>query len=232
LFTVRAVVKTPVDTVNRLGILTSLADAQELCAMTGQAHEIIVYADDPHATAELASHLEALPRLAAADVIEWRDAAPHLAGYMDVLDNAGFFVLGLLLLGSAAGIANTMMMSTFERTHEFGMLLSLGCAPRRITRMIVLEALALALVGLAVGTVLGASVVVALGHTGMDFALGRESLSGLTIFSVEFPTRVHPRLVFGDAAVGAVTVCVTATLTSLWPASRAARLEPAEALRT
>jgi ABC-type lipoprotein release transport system permease subunit len=232
LFTVRAIVKTPLDVVNRLGVLASLGDAQELCAMTDQAHEIVVYADDPDAADALASRLADLPGLAETEVLLWRDVAPHLAAYTDILDGAGLFVLGLLLLGSAAGIANTMMMSTFERTQEFGMLLSLGCAPRMITRMVVLEAVVLGLAGVIVGTAAGAGLVAALGRTGMNFALGGGSLEGLTIFSVEFPTRVHPRLALGDAAIGVFTVCVTAILTSLWPATRAARLEPAVAMRT
>ncbi len=46
----------------------------------------------------------------------------------------------LVFVAAIAGIANTLMMSTFERMHEFGMLLSLGCRPLRIVALIVLEA--------------------------------------------------------------------------------------------
>jgi ABC-type lipoprotein release transport system permease subunit len=215
LFTVATVVRTPLDLVNRLGIVMSMTDAQELFAMPDQAHEIVVHASEAGTSTEVASRLAALESLATAEVIGWREAAPQLAGYVSLTDKAGAFILVLVLLAAAAGVANTMMMSTFERQHEFG--------------MIVVEAIALGLAGVAIGSVLGAALVTTLGHTGMDMGLGSET--PLTIFAIEFPMWIYPRFAVGDVVNGVVAVSFTAVLASLWPASYAARLEPSEALR-
>ncbi len=199
--------------------------------MPDQSHEIDVHASEAGTSAEVASRLAGLETLLTAEVIGWREAAPQLADYMSTIDKAGAFMLVLVLLAAAAGVANTMMMSTFERQHEFGMLLSLGARPRRIVWMIIAEAVVLGLTGVAVGTVLGAALVTTLGHTGMDLGLGGGSGTSLTMYAIEFPTRIYPRFAVGDAVNGTVAVCFTAVLASLWPASYAARLEPSEALR-
>ncbi len=231
LYTVATVIRTPLDLVNRLGIVMSLSDAQELFAMPDQAHEIVVHASEAGTSAEVASRLAALETLATAEVIGWRKAAPQLADYVALTNKAGSFILVLVLLAAAVGVANTMMMSTFERQHEFGMLLSLGARPRRIVWMIIVEAVVLGLTGVAVGTVLGAALVTTLGHTGMDMGLGGGSETSLTIYGIEFPMLIYPKFAVGDVVNGVVAVCLTAIVASLWPASYAARLEPSEALR-
>ncbi len=231
LFTVSTVVRTPLDLVNRLGIVMSMTDAQELFAMPDQAHEIVVHASEAGTSTEVASGLRALETLATTEVIGWREAAPQIAEYVDLTNKAGAFILVLVLLAAAAGVANTMMMSTFERQHEFGMLLSLGCRPRRVVWMIVVEAIVLGLAGVVVGTALGAALVTTLGHTGMDVMLGGSADTPLTLYAVEFPSRIYMRFAVGDAVNGVVAVSITAVLASLWPASYAARLEPSEALR-
>jgi ABC-type lipoprotein release transport system permease subunit len=231
LFTVSSVIRTPLDLVNRLGIVMSMADAQELFAMPDQAHEIVVYASEPGTSTEVAAELRSLETLAASEVMGWREVSPQLADYISMVDKAGAIMLALVLLAAAAGVANTMMMSTFERQHEFGMLLSLGCRPRKIVWMIMVEAVVLGLAGVVVGTTLGAALVTTLGHTGMDMMMGGGSGTAITIYALEFPTIVYPRFAVGDAVNGTLAVSFTAVLASLWPASYAARLEPSSALR-
>jgi len=231
LFTVRTVVRTPLDLVNRLGIVMSIADAQDLLAMPDQAHEIVVHASETGTSNDLAARVSALDSTRGTEVVSWRDASPQLADYIALADKAGAFMLALVLIASAVGVANTMMMSTFERQHEFGMLLSLGCAPRTIVGMIIAEAIVLGLSGVAIGTVLGAGLVTILGHTGMDLGMGGSAGTSITMYALEFPTTIFPRFEVADAMNGTIAVCITAVLASLWPASYAARLEPGEAMR-
>jgi ABC-type antimicrobial peptide transport system permease subunit len=136
------------------------------------------------------------------------------------------------LIAAAAGVANTMLMATFERTHEFGMLLALGTAPSRIVGMIVLEALALGGIGALLGTVLGGALVAWAHHTGIDYAaLTGGGPSQLSVFGMNWSLRIYPRLALVDITRAVVAVMVTSVVASAWPAARAARLQPARALR-
>ena len=129
LFTVKGLVTTSVDLVNRQGILIELSDAQTLFAMPDEAHEIVIHARRPSMAAALARRLAGAERFADAEVLDWQTLAPEMVTLVRITDLAGLLVLLLVFIAAAAGVANTMVMATFERTREFGMLLALGTHP-------------------------------------------------------------------------------------------------------
>lgn len=233
LFLVRGIVASNVDLVRRMGIVMSLADAGELLAMPDQAHEIVVRGKDQRKAEALARQIRALPGLADAEVLPWREAVPELVPLLDMKGWLDMFFIAIVFLAAAAGITNTAMMSTFERTHEFGMLLALGTRPRRLVWMVLLESLLIGLIGVAIGTALGTAVVLITARTGIDFAaLGGVEAQNVAFGGVSFSYIIRPVLEWRHAIFGLVAVTLTSVLASAWPASLAARLQPAEALRS
>jgi ABC-type lipoprotein release transport system permease subunit len=232
LFTVAALIETPVDLVNRQGVVMAIDEARSLFAMPGEAHEILIYARDPVNAAALAARLGRSPALQGAEVLDWKTLAPSMVDLIELVQVAWIFVLVLVLIAAAAGVANTMLMATFERTHEFGMLLALGTAPARIVEMILLESLALGITGALLGTALGSAVVAFAHHTGIDYAkLTGGGPSQLSAFGMNWSLRMYPRLAWVDIVRAVVAVLITSIVASAWPAARAARLQPARALR-
>jgi len=232
LFVVDALVDTPVDVVNRQGIVMSIDEAQALFVMPNEAHEIVVYARDPAGAGALSRRLNGSPLSGGGEVLDWQTLAPAMVDLIALVQVVWIFVLVLVLIAAAAGVANTMLMATFERTHEFGMLLALGTAPARIVRLILLESIALGVTGALLGTVLGGGLVAWAHRTGIDYAaLTGGGPSQLSFFGMNFSLRIYPRLEWIDIARAVVAVMVTSVIASLWPAARAARLQPARALR-
>ncbi len=135
LFTVTEIVSSPVDIVNNLGIVMTLDDAGELLAMYDQAHEMVIHTRDLDTVGETVARLSALPALAGLEVLSWREIVPQMVVMFEMVDVMLLVILGIVFVAAAAGIANTMLMATFERKHEFGMLLSLGCGPGRLARI-------------------------------------------------------------------------------------------------
>jgi putative ABC transport system permease protein len=119
----------------------------------------------------------------------------------------------LALLVGAVGVMNTVLMSVFERTHEIGVLLAIGWRRGRILRLILYESIAMSLFGGGVGIVLGAAAVKALELT----PLLRGRIAG------EFSAGL-----FATALAVALGLGI---LGGFYPAFRASRLCPAEALR-
>ncbi len=235
LFEVKAVIRGTTDIVNRMGVLMSLSDAGEFLAMPDQAHEITVHGDDPRKAEALAASIKSLPSLAAAEVLPWRKAVPELIAMMDIKDYIDLIFLAILFVAAAAGIANTMMMSAFERTREFGMLLAMGSKPGRIIWMILIESIVLGLIGVAVGSIIGTTLVLITGHTGIDYAvLSGTSSDGLEMSfqGLNFSYIVYPKFEMRHIIFGVIAVTVTSALASVWPAALAARLEPVEAMRS
>jgi ABC-type antimicrobial peptide transport system permease subunit len=149
-----------------------------------------------------------------------------------MVEVAWVLVLVLVLVAAASGIANTMMMATYERTHEFGMLLALGTRPARLVTMIALEALTLGLLGTAIGTLAGGTLVAWAHQTGVDYAaLTGGGPSEIAVAGLNWSLRFYPTLAAVDVVRVVVAVLLTGLAACAWPAVRSARLEPASALR-
>ncbi len=232
LYTVAGLADTPVDFVNRQGVLMALGEAQTLFTMADEAHELVVRGRDASRARGLASHLAALPALRGLEVLDWRTLSPEMVSLIELVHVAWIFVLVLVLVAAAAGVANTMLMSTHERTHELGMLLALGARPGRIVRMVVVEAVVLGLVGALAGTAVGVALVAATHRTGVDYA----ALTGggpqqLSFGGLRWSLRLYPTLSLVDVLRVMAAVGLTSLVAAAWPAARAARLEPSRALR-
>ena len=149
-----------------------------------------------------------------------------------ITDLAGTLVLVLVFIAAAAGVANTMVMATFERTREFGMLLALGTHPARLMRLVVAESIALGLIGAVIGTSIGIVLVVVTHRTGIDYSwLAGGGPSELSFAGLRWSLRFYPTLSVVDVARAIAAVCVTSLLAATWPALRASRLQPVQALR-
>ncbi|HOZ48081.1 MAG TPA: FtsX-like permease family protein [Candidatus Hydrogenedentes bacterium] len=233
LFEVRAVVDSTVDIVKTMGILMSAADAGELLAMPDKAHELIIQGEDYREADILTAEVAALPELQANEVISWREAMPEIVRMMDMKNWVDVIFLAIVFVAAAAGVANTSLMSTFERTKEFGMLLAMGTNPGRIVRMVLIESVTLGLIGVMAGSILGLTAVFITSQTGLDYsAFSGIEAEDISFAGVSFSYIIYPHLEARHVTFGIVAVVITSVLASLWPAVLAARLEPVEAMHS
>src|SRR5262249_15819554 len=134
----------------------------------------------------------------------------------------------IVMLIVAVIIANTLLMSVFERVREMGILAALGMKGRQILQMFLLEAASLCLAGVVVGVVLGSAGVGYLATVG--FSIG-DKIATVGGSSFALGNTLYARFVPGTFAVLALVLLLIVLLASLYPAWYAARLEPVEALR-
>lgn len=160
-------------------------------------------------------------------LVPWQSLLPQLDDMVKLLHIVNGIVLSILLLVITSAVINTVFMAVTERTREFGVMLALGTSPGQLSRMVVYETVALLLLSAAVGYGIGAILVIYLGHTGIDmssFFSGYSAIPGLTGI-------VYPRLVGATVLPPGVALLVAGVLVSLYPAVKAARLDPVEAIR-
>ena len=132
----------------------------------------------------------------------------QIAGLNAVL-NILYVLLALSVLVSLFGIVNTLVLTVFERTREIGMLRAIGMTRRQVRRMIRHESVITALIGAMIGIVLGVVLAV------------------LLIARVEFIDFAFPTIQIIVFVVAAVLVGIVA---AIFPARRAAKLDPLEAI--
>jgi putative ABC transport system permease protein len=132
----------------------------------------------------------------------------QISGLSSVL-NILYVLLALSILVSLFGIVNTLVLTVFERTREIGMLRAIGMTRRQTRRMIRHESVITALIGAAIGILLGLI------------------LAGLLIAKLDFVDFAFPTT---QVIVFAVAAVVVGILAAIFPARRAAKLNPLEAL--
>jgi putative ABC transport system permease protein len=162
------------------------------------------------------------------EVLTWRESIPMLAQILG-LDHAFNYIMnGVILAMVGLGILNTILMRVMERRYEFGVCKALGLRPGQLAVMIVGESLALTVISLALGLLLGLSVDYYFATSGLDLRL-------------LFRTGLPPALVFDPILYSVLSVnrivwsvgivFVMATIISFYPAIKAARTDLPDALK-
>lgn len=232
LVTITGLIETPLDMINRGGLIVGISVVQEAFLLEDSAHEITVRGADPGAADALVASLSTIDGLDELEILTWQEVAPEMSQILEVMGVYGYIVMIIVFMAAAAGVANTMLMSTFERRRELGMLLALGSGPGRLLRMVLTEALLLGLLGVAVGTVVGGALVLYWSEAGMDVLMGGgASAEGLAMFGVGVDPYVYPFLTVGNVVAGFIGIAVVSVVAAFLPALGTARLEPVEAMR-
>ena len=200
----------------------------DLIALTGygpgKASEIAILLDNTEYTDSVTATLtEKYPSLS---VLSWKKLEPILLALSSMMDQMSYILLIVILIAMAFGIINTMMMAVLERTRELGMLMAVGMNKRKVFLMIMLETVFLAMVGTIVGIIISAATINLTGHNGINFAAWAE---GYEAFG--YSALVYPRLYLDFYIAMTALVIITAIISSIYPARKALRFNPAAAIR-
>jgi putative ABC transport system permease protein len=208
---------------------TVFVNSHELAALYGSKrvliHEFALLLDDIGNAADVKDKLAGLSRLNT--VSTWKELAPDASMMNDFMIIYYLVFIGIVMFALAFGIVNTMMMTILERTKEIGMLMAIGMNRRRIFSMIMLETIFLTIVGAAAGMLTGWLIVESLGKKGIHFSSWGEGFE-----AIGFASTVYPVITPYFFLLITVMVIVTAIISSVWPARKALKLDPAEAIRT
>lgn len=159
-------------------------------------------------------------------VRSWRDLSPLLV-FMEQWMGAVLQVLIIIImLALAFGIVNTMLMAVLERVREVGVMIALGTRRSRVFLMIMIETVFLSTVGGPIGLLAGYATISWLGKRGIDLS---DYSAGLE--SIGYESVLYPRLFLSDYLTIVSGVLITALLASLYPAWKAIRMEPVDAIR-
>jgi lipoprotein-releasing system permease protein len=209
-------------------VFVSLNTARELYLLEGGAHAIGVRLDDPwHADVVRQGVQDKLPQGLAA--LTWAQMNRPIFAALRTEKAVMFFILLIITVVAAFGIASTLFTVSIQKTREIGLLQALGATPQQITAVFVLLSV---FVGL-VGTLLG----VGHGLLALHYRNGvLRWLTALTDWEL-FPAAIYnfsqipAEVNAGDTLTIAVSALIICALAGVAPAIRSARLNPVEALR-
>jgi len=223
IFTVRGLFNTGIPSYDESTVLMPLSKAQAFARADKRASAIIVMLNHQEASASVAAALQA----PGVQVLTWSDLNQLIVQTLQT-SLAFYYILdGVVILIVAVIIANTLLMSVFERIREMGILSALGMKGRHIMQMLLLEAACLGLGGIALGLIIGLSGVAYITYVGIPIG----DIASVAGTSVALGSTINGRFVPGTFAGLSLATLLIILAAALYPAWYAARLEPAEALR-
>ena len=200
---------------------------QDVFYMNGSGHHIVINAGGIDGVAELQSRVGSLlPAGQDLVVHDWDALQPGLKQAIKADMSSAFFMYGILVILVAFSVLNTQLMSVLERTHEFGIVMSLGLTPGRLGRLVLLETTIMGVMGLILGAVLGGLFTLWFNVNGFAYP-GMEEMAA----KFNLPARFFPQVSALTLLIGPVVVFIFTILAALYPALRLHKLHPVEAMR-
>ncbi|MBQ0831855.1 FtsX-like permease family protein [Marinobacter sp.] len=227
-YPIRGIYRTGSDLFDSEYVFVSIVQARKLVGFApDQASRIVLRLQDRTQSTRLAERLNR--ELADTPLVaqDWETLLPVVVQMIEMSQIDFYLILSVVFVVVAIGVMNTMVMSVMERTRELGVMLALGTQGSQLVLTILFEALFLSLIGMVGGALLGVLIVAWLARDGIDLSAiagSFETIPGIT-------DKVYPVLILDHVWLPSLLLFLCSVLVALYPALRAARLDPVEAIR-
>ncbi len=208
-------------------VLMPLAQADETFTMVGYVHSITLRLASPSDTAAVKALIAQKTDPRGIEVMGWDELMPELVQFI-VMDDVSCYIFDFILFMVVAfGILNTIQMSVFERTREFGVMLSIGTTPGQVVAMVLVESFFIALLGIALGCAAGWGLSYYFQVNPIDYSDYAKEMAVWGVTTVTYPADATAL----NLSMTALITLALAMMFSVFPARRASRLEPVQAIR-
>ena len=205
-------------------VMVNQKDLNRILEQPEASHELAIFLNDAEMLdSAMVSIQSKFPELT---VRNYREISPDVNLYETQIDTSATIFIFIFMLALVFGIINTMLMAVLERNKELGMLMALGMNKLRVFGMIVLETLLLGLIALPLGLLAAWLSIKHFGKAGIDLS---SFSKGIEQFGID--TVIYNYLPSDQYLTMASAVLFTALLGSLYPAIKAIKLKPVEAMR-
>lgn len=222
-FRVIGIYKTDNSMFDKANVFVRKEDLRKVMGLPANAvHEIAVALKDHDLAESLSDKYQ--KRYPSLEVKPWLDIATGMRFMVEAMDVYLFYLVGIILVALLFSILNTMLMAVLERVREIGMLMAIGMSKLQIFSMIMLETIMLALIGGPIGLLISYGLIKHFGSVGIN-------LAGAAYEGAGFSPMVHPFLASESYMQISIMVIIMAVLAAIYPARKALKLRPVEAIR-
>lgn len=224
-FRVAAIYQSDNAPLDERNVYVNLHDLGSLLTTGDAFHEMVVLLQNDDKADEVKNQLQQkFPDL---QVETWKEISPETDLLVKTTNQYSYIIMVIIMFALAFGIINTMLMAILERTKEIGMMVALGTSKLKVFLLVLAETFFLTLAGTPIGLLVGWLASSYFNKNGLDLSgMGREMMS-----SFGFGTMIYPEFPTDKLAGVMLIVFVTAFVSCLFPAMKALKLQPVEALR-
>jgi len=224
-FRIVGIFKAEMQSTEKQFIFVTKTAAQHMLKLKNGISEVSIILPDQKGVKQVADNLRAALPSADYDVQTWRELLPLITAYLAIYDWFMYIWFIVVFVAMGFGIVNTTLMAVFERIREFGLFKALGMKPRWIVKEVLAESFFILLIGTAIGNILSFLSVFALSGNGIDLSALASGLEFAGMSRI-----IYPAVYSHDVIVANLVVFILGLLVSVYPAVKAARFTPVEAL--
>jgi putative ABC transport system permease protein len=222
-YRVAGIVKSSSVNINEQYVFVRKEDLFKNLANDNQIHEIAVITDSQVDEEPLVDQYNA--RYAEDKAESWRDISPELSFMQEMYSQMLYVLLVIIMLALVFGIVNTMLMAVLERMRELGMLMAIGMNKVRVFLMVMVETIYLSIIGAPIGLAAGWLTIRYYRNVGVDLTNYSEGLESFGYGSI-----LYPYVADNTYVIITISVIITAIIGAIYPAWKAVKLNPVEAL--
>ena len=224
-FRIAGLFETPNSVYDEMNVFVRHDDLSRLLDFPeGASHEIAILVDDNDMIASVQDEVKNM--VADYEVLNWKEISPEMSYMTEIMDMYMYIFIIIILLALLFGIINTMLMVILERVKEIGMLMAVGMNKLKIFTMIMVETVQLSLVGGVAGIVVGSLISKHFETHAINLSLWAKGYSQLGYDTMAYCS-LETEMVINIT----VLVIFTGIIAALYPAYKALKYDPAEALR-
>jgi len=226
-FRVAGIFRSSSPTYDKTTAFVTLEAIQSFLNRRGQFTTLLVRADKDADISLLAQTISKVLDLEHSPlrVSTWWEVSPMLAESIEMFNNFVWIFYAIIYLAMAFGVVNILLMAVIDRTYELGVMRALGTSQGRILVMVLFEASLLGLVGIAAGGLAAWLVNGYLGTHGLDLSYWSAAMGFMGISNV-----IHSSITLKQWILAFLSAEAAVVVASIWPAWRASRLKPVEAI--
>jgi len=225
LFYVTGILENVADNIDRGAAIILKDDFDILFSTNNLVHEIALNSKGKFEAEEIQKLISA--KITGVAIETWKELMPTIAVMTEKMSVFMLTIFSLIFtIAASLGVMNTLIMSTYDRMKEFGIIRAIGATPWRIIRQVSLEAILLTLIASIIGTIVGLGIALYLQEYGIDISGGGNLAIGGIVFDPIWKASISIKTVFLPIAL----MMLTSVIASIYPASIAARIKPVEAI--
>lgn len=206
-------------------IFINIASARKALAMSDQqTHEFVLTFINPEDAENPDTEVFQQLNDEEIETLSWLDLNREISLIIELMAYSSLIVGAILFLLASLGVINSMFMSIYERIYEFGVIKAIGTRPAEIAKLILCEALLLALMSCGIGMLLGFAVNSWTAANGIG--LGEMEFSGITLSN-----NIFAEFHISQFTKFPIYVVILTIVAAIYPARFAAKIIPSEALQ-
>jgi ABC-type antimicrobial peptide transport system permease subunit len=224
---VRGVLKSISAGIDNSGVFMSSDTLRELIALPEGSHELVIMRPDRNTDLTLAS--EEIMRAVGnqLEVLNWKQLMPVINRFLETAYIQTMIMMLFTYVAVASVVLNAMLMSVFERIHEFGIMKAIGVKPWQLVRLVYAETGLQTLLAVVVGMLIGGVVSWYLQEHGLDMSALTD---GFSFAGVAFDPVWYAAMTVPAFALPALFLFLIAGLAVIYPAVKVAMIRPVEAI--